>query len=52
MPPPLALPTRLRLRRRDVELDVLQRVPRAAPLSRRGGPASSAHRRLGVEGSR
>jgi hypothetical protein len=33
-PPLLAFPTRLRLHRRDVDLDALQRVPRAAPPSR------------------
>jgi hypothetical protein len=40
-----------RLLRRNVELDAFQRVPRAAPPSRRGGLASSANRRRGVEGS-
>jgi hypothetical protein len=52
MPPLLALPARPRLRRHDVELDTLQRFPRAAPPSRRGGPASSAHRCRRVEGPR
>jgi hypothetical protein len=52
VPPLLALPARSRLRRHDVQLDMLQHVPRATPPSRRGGPASSADRRHGVEGSR
>jgi hypothetical protein len=34
VPPLLALPARSRLRRRDVQLDVLQHVPRATPPSR------------------
>jgi hypothetical protein len=52
VPPLLALPARPRLHCCDVELDTLQRFPRVAPPSRQGGPASSAHSRRGVEGSR